>query len=256
MDLSSIASSYGESVLNILAERLTVSSVSVKSAYLRPSNDPMSAKIDVTRGFSSLVCKEIVFTDRKIVPQDLLAQGNGGYRMLWMGRRSPTIPTVTGSWWLCVSFSVPGGSSYTVCYIIPEENITFPPQMSSSVRKIMPLNRQVVNSAMIAIHSPSSSAPSSSQSAEEEEEEEEDVIMDLTRRVREMLGPDGTAFGRGWIDVRVAVADTLDEETHKPDLLARILSLVTVGPLKFSITVDTADGEKRPASGVRWVCPQ
>jgi hypothetical protein len=259
-----------------LAERLTINSVSVKSAYLRPIKDPMSSKIDVTRGFSALVCKEFMLTERAVTAQELMcvsasAGTNNFYKMFWFGAKAPPAHPITGSWWLCVAFSVPGGTSYTSCYAIPEEKVTFPPVMSNSSKMIMSLNRQVVSSAIVMENedhhfnaSPSkeknTSSPSSdSAESDEEEEEEEMVVLDITRQSRSMLGPDGTAFGRGWIDVRLAVADAMEEIsniTHRSEFLTRVMSMMTIGPSRTRVVVDTADGERKPATGFRWDCPK
>lgn len=72
-----------------------------------------------------------------------------------------------------------------------------------------------------------------------------------------MLGPDGTAFGRGWIDIRLAVADSLEEmgnALRKIEFLYKVVSAMT-DSAAFRVVVDTADGERKPASGHKWICP-
>ena len=279
MDLASIASSYGEGVLNILAERLTINSARVKNAYLRPIDAPLSAKVDVTKGFSALIYKQFTITDQRLSPQEL-ANASATRGAFWTGYRAPAVPEVAEKCWLCVIFSVPGGSVYMVCYVIPDELVTFPPAMLGSSKTIMSPSRQVTFSAILLGRPsdlscnptllPSSSSSSFKKSTDEEEEkkgangessdededeDEDENVLDITSQVRAMLGPDGTAFGRGWVDIRLAVADSVDEFSSPMDkakLLDRILSAL-IRSTTVSVVVDTADGTRKLVSGSKWI---
>jgi hypothetical protein len=74
-----------------------------------------------------------------------------------------------------------------------------------------------------------------------------------------MMGPDGTAFGRGWVDVRLPVADSLEEcvnSDRKSEFLAGVIAMMATGPSRISTVVDTADGGRTPARGFKWTCPK
>lgn len=253
MDLTSIVSSYGGSVLDILAERLTINGVNVQSAHLRPNDNPMNTKIDVTKGFCSLVCKNLMLTEHEIAPKDLIqsSSSNGWYRSIW-GKRAP--PAIVGSWWLCVLFNVPGGATYTACYRVPEERVTFPPVFLSS-KTIMPLKRQIIFAAikMRAVDSSHTVREDADEGSAEIDESEEEIVLELTKQAQSMIGPDGTAFGRGWIDIRLAVADAVESVSNKAEFLNNILSLM-VNQGKVYISATTADGEERSVDGCMWEC--
>lgn len=304
MNPLSILESFGESAFDIIAERLTLNGVNVRSAYLRPNRLPYSSKTDVTQGFLAVLSKNMILTDYKTTPQQLYldsAKKPGFWRGITKTKAtsSPAI-SIAGSWWLCVEFSIPGGKTYISCYLIPEESITFPPILPGSVGRIMPLCRQIAcasvvtrctsssviehpnekpapqSSAPPASSSPSSvtilaptptkqpikcatpiSSPSSCLSSDDGSDglETEMTILDITKQLSAMLGPDGDAFGRGNVNIEIAIADTLDSKTgNSENLLLEIVSCAVRGQF-VGVSVMTGDGITHPATGKFWECP-
>jgi hypothetical protein len=252
MNLYSAVGSYGDGVLNILAERMSIGGASVQGAWMRPNEDPIDRKLDVTRGFSSIMQSHLMLTDQPISPQELVdlscirpaAYKLGKLFGVLMGRNERRGEPVSGNWWLCVSFVVPGGSRYTCCYLIPKETVTFPPQMGDSARMLVPLCRQVTFAGILADALRSDAGRNAREEQEEEEEEKEPiVILDITKCVVRMVGPDGSAFGRKWMDARLAVADALDECSN-PTAAAKRFATHMSGPAVVSTVVDTADGTR------------
>lgn len=244
MDLLSVMGSLGESVLNIIAERLTMNSVSIKAAWMRPVNDPFSAKINVTKGFIDLIHRQLVLTDHQTTPQQLSdASVAHAMKLSLTGYRHVTAPTASGSWWLCVSFVVPGGISYVACYILPEEPITFPPQtLCNTINTIIPIHKQILTASITRMN------------RDQDDEGQEDILLDISQQFRSMSGPDGTAFGRGRIDVKLAMANTIEDISDKQTLLCKLFAAIAI-PSIIQTIINTADGEQRPANGYIWICP-
>lgn len=267
MDFSMAIRSYSESVVGIVAETLTINRVSINKAWIRPARNPIGEQsVDVTRAFVDMVSADGVFVNQKVSPSDLLPKrqssgGGGAWSWVPFLRRScPQSPPLRPrcnddkeqeeeEWWLCVLFSMPGGCKYTAPYTIPSELVTFPPLITSHAQFIVPLCAQVISAEFVF-------------STKEEEEEEDDdddkvIAMDFTEQLREMIGPDGFAFGRGEVDVELAMSNSLDsmDEKEKDATLRSILGYTMSMGRAGCVRIETADGDVERASSSLWKIP-
>jgi hypothetical protein len=277
MNLSSIVSSYGSSALDVLVERLTMSGVVVRNAWLRPVSDPLSERIDVTGPILDIMRETMMIIDETLDPRDLISAakcGSHGRRTMtwfeWMTTSSaahvshrPSMSLPPGDdvveYWLCICFALPGDASFVSCHRIPSEPVTFPPcgAITASRGCMMPICRQIISAAIEF---------SGVDGAEEEGEPDDDddggetvvTVLDITRHLRMMLGPEGDAFGRGTADVSLAMAEAMDDgRMTRVELADRIVGhmLKEPGPTVHGVIVRTADGETRAVVKGVWVCP-
>ena len=253
----------GGGILDMLVERLTAhGGISFKSAWLRPVYHPSHQRIDVTKGFSEILRDNVIISDRIMSPQDLVTSSRATQKSAWYDifsspARSEVVP-ISGDWWLCILFTVPGNFSYIAFHNIPSENVNFPPNMEGDVR-IAPTCRQIISAGIEFLpQSPRNVEEERKKEGEEEEEEEEEeniILLDLTNQVRMMVGPYGDAFGRGWIDVRLVVANAMEESSNLTSFSARILDVTLMGGYISSLIVRTADGGEILSDNLRWSCP-
>lgn len=242
MDIASLAGQYGACVVDTLVDRLNTSSIQVKRAWLRKEESPFDAPIDVTKGFIRALSKHggsVGSARMALTPKELTAPPptkratvpGYGFWNWWGGSNSnnqqdsasATAKAINDQdsnsalFWLCVCFSVPGNSEYVVTYLIPREEVVFPPLLANP-KSIMPLERRILQAAIVAIIPPLPE-PDSDQTKEEEEEEddipvslvqEDNILLDFTVQAQRMSGPNGDFFGRASSDMRLALADVTD----------------------------------------------
>jgi hypothetical protein len=252
----------GGNVLDMLVERMTMhGGISFKSAWLRPVQQPISRRIDVTKGFSTILRDSMIITDRMISPQDLVDASHhreDTWLNIFTSASNVGADAISGDWWLCILFMIPGNFSYIVTYNIPNEFVNFPPNMEGNA-KITPMCRQIISAGIE--FSEDAQLPHGGENEEEEEEEEEEkeeeniVLLDMTNQVRMMVGSDGNAFGRGWIDIQLIVANTMEEPPDLTSFSNRILNSTLMGGRMHGLVVRTADGGCRLSDGIRWYCP-
>jgi hypothetical protein len=179
----------------------------------------------------------------------------------WWGIQSHPLFFVEEEYWLCVSFAMPGKCLFTVRYAIPTEPVTFPPPLAAMSHRITPLDKQILK-ATLAFTTKSTSPLMmrySSCDGEEKEEDEKDDdddemdVMDMTKRFKMMVGPDGDAFGKGNVDLHLITAESLYDMADKTLLATTMIKLMLTGRTP-EMVVHMADGERRIANGKTWLC--
>ena len=110
---------------------------------------------------------------------------------------------------------------------------------------MMPLNRQVIY-AMLACGGAED---------EDDEDDEEDPILDMSTLMRQMIGPDGTCFGRNWLDLRLLIADALETSGGSERALRSIIESALAGRAP-KIVITMADGSTSPVNGPKWRCAE
>lgn len=245
MDLS-LVGKYGECVFDTFVDRLTASSITIREAWLRPAECPFLAKIDVTAGFMRILGRKggMFLLNEGITPDELVAasaspQRRAGFWRVFMPmqtQRAEAAP-LSGTHWLCVKFSVPGNVDFVACYKIPDEVVTFPPA-STDPKSMTPIERQIISAAVVDASDP--------------DEDEPTVLIDFTRHLQCMAGPNGDFFGRATVDARLAIAETINSgnaEKYLYALLDHSLSLKSVAN-----AIEYANGAKITVNARYFPC--
>jgi hypothetical protein len=213
MNLSSVVGSFGSSVIDVIAERLSGGTVAVCNAYIRPVDCPASDRIDVTKQFCSLMREKMMLVAHVLPIQTLTKR-----------------KLISGSeWWLCVVFVLTGGSRNMAVYKLPHETVTFPPILTTT--KIPPLSSQIVSANVMV--------------------SDEDAL-DMSTQMTELLGPNGDCFGRlDGIDIKLALSFVMDALPDKAIWSYKIVAAALTGFDVF-ITINTADGAEHKVQGATW----
>lgn len=214
---------YGETVLGNLADRIATSDVSVRSAWLRPVSDPTSSSVDVTSVFVAMLTDEMgnvgTMIKERVLPSDLCRRGQSSMFGLYR-KRAPKVPE--GPQWLGVEFTVSGGIPYVACYRIPDEGVMFPPKMSRT--RITPLCRQIAFAGLIARGN---------------DEDEDEEVLDITEGVQRMAGPEGDFFGRGTVDLWLAMRVGAPDQATWAAIVRPLISGARIEP-----TIRMGDGSE------------
>ena len=185
--------------------------------------------------------------------------------------------------WLGVDFRIPGGLDYTACYRIPLERVTFPPAKANP-KNLADLDMQII-SAQLSFHrdppaltatgtgeedddksitsdSPREGSPETPHrppdAEKEEEEEEEEVLVDFTQKCQSFSGPNGTFFGRKDLDLRLALAETIDSQMdggQRAEFFSKLLcSACGGGGPRFAVRIVMGDGTEVCSPLEKFVC--
>ena len=167
--------------------------------------------------------------------------------------------------WLCVEFSVPGSVDFAVCYKIPEETVTFPPP-STDPQRMTTIDAQIISAAVVIDQEESSEGKSDAAASEggsevaaaateeedENEEQERTVLLDFTACLQKMAGPNGDFFGRPSLDMRLAMAESLDRGRTE-DVLHTFLDQAIRGR-KASTVLGYANGSEISVNPLDFPC--
>jgi hypothetical protein len=78
------------------------------------------------------------------------------------------------------------------------------------------------------------------------------IVLDIAGPLRMMAGPDGDAFGRGVVDMSLAIAEAMDGADAMA-LTRRMIGLVMSGNV-LELVVCTADGGRTRVTDSMWHC--
>lgn len=288
-----ILGKYGGCVYDTLVDRINVNSIKIKSAWVRPENNPFVPKLNVTEGFERLLSSKggITLLNQDVTVRELTSppQPKKSIWQMFSGAASITAAAsataraaavtaqaqaqlqqhpasavsataraaaVTSAapaeepHWLCVCFSIPGDSEFIACYRLPSEQVTFPP-LSTDPRGLVRADRQIISATMVC-DTYSDDDPSCDNEGDAEDEEER-TLLDFTPFVQKMAGPNGDFFGRDLLDLRTAMADSMESSGRTHRLLVDLLDLSETGK-SARARLEYADGSVHYAGFKKFNC--